>query len=50
MFAFTAIQGIGRRLANLLCKKAEIDLNQRCVAVVARRPPFLSHFPLLFQR
>jgi ribosomal protein S13 len=31
MFAFTAITGIGRRLANLLCKKADVDLNQRCV-------------------
>jgi len=29
MFAFTAITGIGRRLANLLCKKADVDLNQR---------------------
>jgi hypothetical protein len=32
MFAMTAITGIGRRLANLLCKKADIDLNKRYVA------------------
>uniref|UniRef100_A0A7R9VQZ7 40S ribosomal protein S18 n=1 Tax=Pseudictyota dubia TaxID=2749911 RepID=A0A7R9VQZ7_9STRA len=29
MFALTSIQGIGRRLSNLLCKKAEIDMNKR---------------------
>ena len=29
MFALTAIKGCGRRFANLICKKAEIDLNKR---------------------
>ena len=29
MFAITAIKGIGRRLANVACKKAEVDLNKR---------------------
>lgn len=29
MFAITSIQGVGRRFANLICKKAEIDLNKR---------------------
>ena len=29
MFALTAIQGIGRRFSNLICKKAEIDMNKR---------------------
>lgn len=29
MFALTAIKGIGRRFSNLICKKAEIDLNKR---------------------
>eukprot|EP00353_Schmidingerella_taraikaensis_P010711 CAMPEP_0185567550 /NCGR_PEP_ID=MMETSP0434-20130131/793_1 /TAXON_ID=626734 ORGANISM="Favella taraikaensis, Strain Fe Narragansett Bay" /NCGR_SAMPLE_ID=MMETSP0434 /ASSEMBLY_ACC=CAM_ASM_000379 /LENGTH=153 /DNA_ID=CAMNT_0028181809 /DNA_START=25 /DNA_END=486 /DNA_ORIENTATION=+ len=29
MFALTAISGIGRRLSNILCKKAEIDMNKR---------------------
>ena len=29
MFAITAIKGIGRRLANVACKKAEVDLSKR---------------------
>eukprot|EP00658_Telonema_sp_P-2_P051881 TRINITY_DN3_c0_g1_i2.p1 TRINITY_DN3_c0_g1~~TRINITY_DN3_c0_g1_i2.p1 ORF type:complete len:182 (+),score=56.29 TRINITY_DN3_c0_g1_i2:109-654(+) len=28
-FAITAIRGIGRRFANIICKKAEIDPNKR---------------------
>ena len=29
MYAMTAIPGVGRRMANVLCKKAEVDLNKR---------------------
>lgn len=29
MFALTAVKGVGRRFANLICKKAEIDLTKR---------------------
>eukprot|EP00386_Alphamonas_edax_P006657 GDKI01021487.1.p1 GENE.GDKI01021487.1~~GDKI01021487.1.p1 ORF type:complete len:169 (+),score=57.66 GDKI01021487.1:45-509(+) len=29
MYALTSIKGIGRRFANLICKKADIDLNKR---------------------
>eukprot|EP00353_Schmidingerella_taraikaensis_P010172 CAMPEP_0185577750 /NCGR_PEP_ID=MMETSP0434-20130131/10943_1 /TAXON_ID=626734 ORGANISM="Favella taraikaensis, Strain Fe Narragansett Bay" /NCGR_SAMPLE_ID=MMETSP0434 /ASSEMBLY_ACC=CAM_ASM_000379 /LENGTH=153 /DNA_ID=CAMNT_0028195403 /DNA_START=26 /DNA_END=487 /DNA_ORIENTATION=+ len=29
MFALTAISGIGRRLSNILLKRAEIDMNKR---------------------
>jgi small subunit ribosomal protein S18e len=29
MFAITKITGIGKRFANLICKKAEIDINRR---------------------
>merc|ERR1712096_576147 len=29
MFAITAIKGVGRRYANLVLKKADIDLNKR---------------------
>jgi len=29
MYALTKIRGIGRRFANLICKKADIDLNKR---------------------
>merc|ERR1712100_366574 len=29
MFALTSIKGVGRRFANIICKKAEVDLNKR---------------------
>merc|ERR1712072_1618235 len=29
MFALTSIKGVGRRFSNILCKKAEVDLNKR---------------------
>lgn len=28
-YALTKIQGVGRRMANIICKKAEIDLDKR---------------------
>jgi small subunit ribosomal protein S18e len=33
MYAMTAIKGIGRRFANIVCKKAEVDLNKRCAGL-----------------
>ena len=32
MFALTEIKGVGRRYANLVCKKADVDLNKRFVS------------------
>jgi len=29
MYALTGIKGIGRRFSNVVCKKAEVDLNKR---------------------
>lgn len=29
MYALTEIKGVGRRYSNLVCKKADIDLNKR---------------------
>jgi len=29
MFALTKIKGVGRRYSNLVCKKADVDLNKR---------------------
>src|SRR5690242_10571291 len=29
MYALTAIPGVGRRMANVLCKKAEVNMNKR---------------------
>lgn len=37
MFALTEIKGVGRRYANLVCKKADIDLNKRYVGFLQRR-------------
>ena len=35
MYALTKIKGVGRRYSNLVCKKADVDLNKRWVAAVA---------------
>lgn len=29
MYALTEIKGVGRRYANIVCKKADVDLNKR---------------------
>ncbi|CAA6674829.1 unnamed protein product [Spirodela intermedia] len=29
MFALTSIKGVGRRFANIVCKKADVDMNKR---------------------
>ena len=39
MFALTSIKGIGRRFANIVCKKADVDMNKRF---------FTLFFPLSF--
>ncbi|KAI3615268.1 40s ribosomal protein s18 [Moniliophthora roreri] len=36
MYALTEIKGVGRRYSNIVCKKADVDLNKRL------RVPFLS--------
>ncbi|KAF8377207.1 hypothetical protein HHK36_030580 [Tetracentron sinense] len=33
MFALTSIKGIGRRLANIVCQKADVDMNKRLDSV-----------------
>jgi len=33
-FAMTSIKGIGRRFANICCKKADVDMNKRFVVVI----------------
>ena len=33
MYALTEIKGVGRRYANIVCKKADVDLNKRSVLV-----------------
>ena len=31
-YALTEIKGVGRRYANLVCKKADVDLTKRCAS------------------
>ena len=33
MYALTKIKGVGRRYSNLVCKKADVDLNKRYVQI-----------------
>lgn len=42
MYALTAIKGIGRRFANVACKKAEVDMSKRCEGLVCVPPKALS--------
>ena len=44
MYALTEIKGVGRRYANIVCKKADVDLNKRCVGTLDRYPTF-SYVP-----
>lgn len=34
MYALTAIKGVGRRYANLCCKKADVNMNKRYASVL----------------
>ena len=36
MYALTEIKGVGRRYSNIVCKKADVDLNKRCVVPEVR--------------
>lgn len=42
MFALTSIKGIGRRLANIVCKKADVDMNKRSLSLSLCRLKFLN--------
>jgi ribosomal protein S13 len=37
MYALTEIKGVGRRYANLVCKKADVDMNKRLASSRKRR-------------
>jgi small subunit ribosomal protein S18e len=46
MYALTKIKGVGRRYSNLVCKKADVDLNKRYVCMyihtyIYTPPPYL---------
>lgn len=40
MYALTKIKGVGRRYSNLVCKKADVDLNKRYVVDASSPSPF----------
>ena len=44
MFALTSIKGIGRRLANIVCKKADVDMNKRYL-LFNLSFPFVTYYP-----
>lgn len=41
MFALTSIKGVGRRFANLVCKKADVDMSKRCANLFVLSSLFL---------
>jgi ribosomal protein S13 len=43
MYALTEIKGVGRRYSNIVCKKADVDLNKRCVCPCYTFLSKLSH-------
>jgi ribosomal protein S13 len=43
MYALTRIKGVGRRYSNLVCKKADVDLNKRYIITAFSPPIFISH-------
>ena len=48
MYALTSIKGIGRRFANICCKKAEVDMKKRAGRSADRHGPLLHpHLPSL---
>jgi hypothetical protein len=44
MFALTSIKGVGRRFANLVCKKADVDMSKRYVVCSLWVRIFISFF------
>ena len=44
MYALTEIKGVGRRYSNIVCKKADVDLNKRCVPSPIHHNMVLIHF------
>lgn len=48
MFALTSIKGVGRRFANLVCKKADVDMNKRLEVLVDSCTEFLHAKVQLF--
>jgi small subunit ribosomal protein S18e len=54
MFALTSIKGIGRRFANIVCKKADVDMNKRFLSLslphLCRKMDLIEHVCLCVAR
>ena len=50
MYALTEIKGVGRRYSNIVCKKADVDLNKRYVLRSLSNKSLLAHEASLSQR
>lgn len=44
-YSLTSIRGVGRRFSNLICKKAEVDPNKRCV-----HNPAITHLSRTYRK
>jgi ribosomal protein S13 len=42
MYALTKIKGVGRRYSNLVCKKADVDLNKRYATCPVQKQTILD--------
>ncbi|BBN68534.1 Ribosomal protein S13/S18 family [Prunus dulcis] len=47
MFALTSIKGIGRRFANIVCKKADVDMNKSEFSIGCTRDHYLVYMGLI---
>ena len=50
MYALTSIKGIGRRFANIVLRKAEVDLKKRYVLLRYPGPPPLGTLSVVWRR
>lgn len=50
MYALTKIKGVGRRYSNLVCKKADVDLNKRYVLSATSQWPSITKIVILMYR
>ena len=48
MYAMTSVKGIGRRFSNIVCKKADVDMDKRAGALSLPLRPFLFPYAWIF--
>jgi len=50
MYAMTSVKGIGRRFSNIVCKKADVDMDKRAGALSLPLRPFLFPYASCHRR